>query len=93
MLAQQQQKTERLGIANIEAPQKTTQIPWASHIVTFNSSCYTEPQNTAEQLTTFWQKTGFYPSYCGKVTKWSLKGPSNSYEVSYYSMCKMGWAK
>jgi len=68
-------------------------IPRASHIACSGSACRTEPWNTSDQPNTYCQKTGFYPAGSGEVKQWNLKGPCNPYEVSYYSMCKIGRSK
>lgn len=94
MLAQQeQQNADMLGVASMQTPQNTGNKPRASHIAAVGSSRRTELWNTADQPNTYCQKTGFYPSGSGQVRQWSLKGPSNPYEVSYYSMCKIGRTK
>ena len=94
MLAQQeQQNADTLSMASMQTLNNTGHNPRASHIAAMGSSRRSEPWNTADQPNTYCQKTGFYPSGSGQVRQWNLKGPSNPYEVSYYSMCKIGRTK
>ena len=94
LLAQQeQQNTDTLGMASMQLPQNTGNKPRASHIAAVGSSRRSEPWNMADQPNTHCQKTGSYPSGSGQIRHWNLKGPSNPYEVNYYSMCKIGRTK
>ena len=93
LVQQEQQNADTLGMASMQTLNNTSNKPQISHIAAVGSSRHSELWNTVDQPNTYYQKTGFYPSGSVQVGQWNLKGPSNPYEVSYYSMCKIGQTK